>query len=72
MNEKKPINLMPLYLVLALTGGALIITGLLLGIIFSAFSINVSKVVLGIFQTIFIISGIADFCLLIYAKKKLS
>ena len=72
MNEKNNINLFPFYMILGLTGASLIITGLLLGAIFSALSVDVSNVVKYILQTTFVLSGILDFVLLFYVRNKLN
>jgi len=72
MNDKNPINLVPFYMILGFTGISLIITGCLLGLILSALSIEVNPNILHTFQAIFIISGLADFWLIKYARKKLS
>ena len=71
MNEKKPINLFPLYFILGFTGLILILTGIVLNLIFSVFSIKISNNIILIFQAAFILSGLADFWLLKYAKDKL-
>lgn len=64
-------NLKGLYYMLGGCAIALLLTGLLLPLGLNLLSLNVSRKVVYIFQSAFIISGILDIWLIIYAKKKL-
>ena len=65
-------NFNSLYFILGAMAIILILTGLFLGNVFSWLNIFVEKKYLLTAQIAFVLSGIADFCLLFYAKKKLS
>ena len=65
-------NLKSLYLILGICAVALIVTGLSLPVVLNFFSVNMTKNVVFIFQSAFIISGFLDIWLIFYAKKKLS
>jgi len=70
MNNSKNFN--SLYFILGTMAIILILTGAFLGNMFAYLNIKAPKNFLLIAQIAFILSGIADFCLLFYAKKKLS
>ena len=63
---------MSLYLILGGCALVLILTGLLLPDALDLISVKISQKTLFIFQAAFIISGLLDIWLIIYAKKQLS
>ncbi len=64
-------NLKGLFFILGGLAAILIITGLALPSALKLLSIDISAKILYLFQSAFILSGILDIGLIIYAKKKL-
>lgn len=65
-------NFTSLYVILGVMATILILTGLFLGDVLSVLGITINAIHLRIAEIAFIVSGLADIVLLIYAKKKLS
>jgi len=65
-------NFISLYIILGAMAILLILTGIFLGNIINMLNIKINPTYLHIAEIAFILSGIADIFLVIYAKKKLS
>ena len=71
-NMNNSTNFNSLYFILGAMAIILILTGFFLDDAFEWLNLSVDKKYLLIAQIAFVLSGIADLCLLFYAKKKLS